>query len=65
MQEQLELWESVCTCPKECDCENPPSDEWEGHSGVYHISNHCPVHNENPYPDPDCFFCRKYFSKMQ
>ena len=35
---------TVCTCPTECDCQQPPT----------HISNECPVHNENPYPADDC-----------
>lgn len=34
----------ICVCPNSCDCEHPPT----------HISNLCPVHNEIPYPNPDC-----------
>lgn len=59
MQEQLELWESVCTCPTGCDCENPPPDDWNGEAGVYHISNHCPVHNLYTWPYPECPVCNK------
>ena len=33
-----------CTCPKECDCQAPPT----------HLSMECPVHNDHPYPAPDC-----------
>lgn len=43
-----------CTCPEECDCQNPPSDSWDGKADVYHVSNECPVHNHNPKPNPDC-----------
>lgn len=38
----------VCTCPKECDCQHPEGGE------VLGISNHCPEHNYNPIPAPDC-----------
>jgi hypothetical protein len=48
------LLSEECTCPKACDCENPPPDDWDGKNGTYHISNSCPIHNENPEPDPDC-----------
>lgn len=34
----------TCTCPTECDCQQPPT----------HLSNECPIHNENPYPAHDC-----------
>jgi len=34
-----------CVCPIECDCANPDQ-------GL--CSNSCPIHNENPDPDPDC-----------
>ena len=37
---------------EECDCQNPPPDDWDGKNGVYHISNECPVHNWNPWPAP-------------
>lgn len=43
-----------CTCPEECDCQNPPPDNWDGKNGVYHISNECPVHNDNPKPAENC-----------
>jgi len=43
-----------CTCPKECDCANPPPDNWDEREGVYHVSNACPIHNIIPDPDPDC-----------
>lgn len=48
--------EHSCTCPKECDCENPPPDNWDGKSGVFHVSNLCPKHNFQPPPFPadDC-----------
>lgn len=46
----------LCTCLKdgECDCLNPPPDDWDGKDGVWHISESCPVHNLYPAPDPDC-----------
>ena len=34
-----------CLCPKSCDCENHDA-------GL--VSNHCPIHNVNPYPWPGC-----------
>lgn len=43
-----------CTCPKECDCENPPPEDWDGKNGVFHVSNWCPVHNLSPDPADDC-----------
>ena len=36
-----------CMCPSECDCQNP-DDEVAG------VSNHCPDHNDNPTPHPEC-----------
>lgn len=39
-----------CTCPISCDCQNP--DPKPG--TVRLISESCPVHNDRPYPDPDC-----------
>jgi len=39
----------ICICPKDCDCENPESKD-----GVALVSNLCPIHNDNPYPDSDC-----------
>lgn len=43
-----------CICPEECDCQNPPPENWDGKNGVYGVSNECPVHNLNPRPHPDC-----------
>ncbi len=43
-----------CTCPTSCDCQNPPPKGWNGENGTYHISESCPVHNENPRPDENC-----------
>ena len=44
-----------CICPKECDCQNPPSDDPEGpEGGAYGISNLCLEHNIYPMPDPEC-----------
>lgn len=43
-----------CTCPKECDCQNPPPDGWDGEEGIYHISEYCPIHNDNPHSAEDC-----------
>ena len=46
----------LCTCPKECDCQNPPPDDWDERNGVYHVSDNCPIHNKHPAPRPreDC-----------
>lgn len=33
-----------CICTRTCDCQSPP----------IHVSNHCPEHNYNPRPHPDC-----------
>ena len=38
----------TCTCPTECDCQNPDGE------GVKGISNSCPIHNFNPMPDEEC-----------
>ena len=38
----------TCICPRSCDCQNPEGDD------VAHISNECPVHNLNPWPNPEC-----------
>ena len=43
-----------CTCSEECDCQNPPPDGLDGRDGIYHVSNECPVHNDNPKLNPDC-----------
>ena len=43
-----------CTCPKTCDCQNPPPNNWDGKKGVYHSSFLCPIHNLDPVPAEDC-----------
>jgi len=54
---QYILSEKECICVKDCDCQNPPPDDWDGgEDSVYHISNECPVHNRNPRPNPECLF---------
>lgn len=50
----LSLFEKKCICTKTCDCANPPPSNWDGKSGVYHVSNECPIHNDYPQPHPDC-----------
>ena len=52
--EGLRVHDGKCICPQECDCANPPPDDWSGKEGVYHVSNSCPIHNVIPDPDPDC-----------
>lgn len=47
-------FELYCTCPQECDCQNPPPQNWDGVSGNWGISNYCPIHNEHPEPNPEC-----------
>jgi len=42
-----------CICPKICDCQNPPSGDGIG-DGPYGVSNYCPIHNDDPDPDPEC-----------
>lgn len=43
--------EKECICPRDCDCENPePANE----RGAALKSQHCPTHNFNPKPYPDC-----------
>lgn len=44
--------EDLCVCTKECDCENPPTEE--NGEGVHHVSEYCPIHNHNPKPLPEC-----------
>lgn len=39
-----------CSCPKECDCEDPEPKN----SGIALLSNMCPVHNINPDPAEGC-----------
>jgi len=36
----MEIAAPACSCPQDCDCEKPPT----------HLSNECPIHNENPLP---------------
>jgi hypothetical protein len=43
-----------CICLKKCDCQNPPPDNWDGKSGVFHVSQYCPVHNDNPHAVDNC-----------
>jgi len=45
---------SRCICTKLCDCEDPPPKDWDGKHGSYRVSEHCPVHNDCPEPDPNC-----------
>ncbi len=45
---------SQCLCPTKCDCQNPPPENWDGKDGIYHISESCPIHNQDPQPNPDC-----------
>lgn len=48
---------AICICTKVCDCKNPPPDDWDGISGVFHVSEECPEHNthpDRPEPHPDC-----------
>jgi hypothetical protein len=47
-------FELLCTCTQECDCQNPPPADWDGKNGSWGISNHCPIHNEHPEPNPNC-----------
>ena len=44
----------ACLCTNECDCQNPPPDDWDGKDAIYHVSNECPIHTWNPRPNPDC-----------
>ena len=46
--------ENRCTCAKKCDCQCPPPNNWDGKNGVWLISNECPVHNQDPDPNPEC-----------
>lgn len=39
-----------CSCPKVCDCQDPPT----------HTSNGCPEHNDIPDPDPECSVHGRY-----
>jgi len=43
-----------CTCPKTCDCQNPPPDNPVEYTGIWGVSNQCPTHNLYPDPDPNC-----------
>jgi hypothetical protein len=44
----------LCLWAGECDCANPPPDDWDGGNGIWGISNECPTHNYNPNPNPEC-----------
>ena len=58
------LLPKICTCPKTCDCQNPPPDNWDEKSdGVYHTSLSCTVHYINPKPDDDCPIHTKWDGK--
>ena len=38
-----------CISEDECDCDNPPPDDWNGDDdGVWVISARCPIHNFYP-----------------
>lgn len=37
----------ICTCPTECDCASPDTNPALK-------SMHCPIHNDDPDPNPDC-----------
>ncbi len=52
--EKGEPFEMVCTCPKTCNCQNPPPANWDGIHGNWGISNSCPDHNQHPEPDENC-----------
>ena len=43
------LEHAFCTCPTECDCQDP-----ESNTGTALLSNECPIHNFNPKPNPHC-----------
>jgi len=45
---------TACTCPKKCNCQNPPPDDWNGKNGAFLVSEECPVHNTYPNPAWDC-----------
>ena len=53
----MEKEKGGCTCPQECDCQNPPPLNRNGErftEGVYHVSESCPIHNLYPDQDPEC-----------
>ncbi|MBI4709422.1 MAG: hypothetical protein HY764_04440 [Candidatus Portnoybacteria bacterium] len=51
----IKIGVTKCTCPKECDCQNPPPDNRKkGDGGPYHLSNECPIHNDFPQPNEEC-----------
>lgn len=51
---QTPLHVCKCICSQVCDCANPPPEGWEGKHGAWAVSEHCPIHNKNPKPSPDC-----------
>ena len=53
-----------CTCPKKCDCQDPPPKNWDGKEGVFHTSIMCPEHNELPVPDRDCPIHNEKYSRV-
>lgn len=46
---ECEYAKGVCICTRTCDCECP-----EPKSGVALVSHECPVHNQFPWPHPEC-----------
>jgi hypothetical protein len=40
-----------CICPTTCDCQHPEPDDPDD---VALYSNHCPIHNWDPTPYPEC-----------
>jgi hypothetical protein len=42
--------EENCICARECDCEDPSP----ALGSTLLVSNECPEHNENPWPNPNC-----------
>ena len=39
----------ICICPSECCCQYP-----EPKDGVALVSEECPIHNDYPWPHPEC-----------
>ena len=46
--------EAKCLCTKVCDCQDPEGKLNGSNGSVCLISNECPIHNDEPYPHPDC-----------
>jgi hypothetical protein len=47
---QTQEWKPVkdkCICTKVCDCQSPQTNPAM-------VSNECPVHNDDPDPNPEC-----------